>query len=68
MEKFELPPIPIGFKVYENPQDGLFISNIIDRRTFKWISTNDLAANGIDRNGNCCTYGCRCFGPLNSFD
>ena len=68
MEKCKLPPIPIGFIVCGNSQDGFFISNIIDGRTFKWISTNDLEANGIDRNGNCCTYGRRCFSPLNSFD
>lgn len=69
MEKFKLqPPIPIGFKVYENPQDGLFIRNTIDSRIFKWISTNDLDPNGLDRNGNCCTYGRRCFSPLKAFD
>ena len=49
MEKFKLPPIPIGFKVYENPQGGLFIRNIIDNRIFKWISTCNLEANGLDR-------------------
>lgn len=60
MEKIMKPLVPIGFETLVTG-DGVFIKNILDGKTFKWISVKNLESNGIDRNGEFCQYGRRNF-------
>ena len=66
MENIMRPPVPINFEIYVHIQNGTFIRNIYDGKIFKWISTSDLAPNGIDRNGDYSQFGRRSFSKLNS--
>ena len=66
MESIMKPPVPINFETYVHIQNGTFIRNIYDGKILNWISTLDLAPNGIDRNGNNSQFGRRSFGQFNS--